>query len=320
MILNLVQVTLYVVGLITSLALLTRVFRWVWLYFLRTSSLPKYLHGEPSTWALVTGGSDGIGKALAQELLASGFNVIIHGRNPTKLADVKKGFESLFPNRQIEIVIADAGATGSEAEVVKAVGDRNLTVLVNNVGGTIPPNGHVGICYPLEQLDWQNLEANMYMNAHFPAQLTRLLLPLLKRNQPSLIINIGSFSSWLGVPSLSIYSGAKGFINSWSTALAAELRGSASSKDVEVLLFQTGEVVSGGYPVKEGLATPSSATYAKAMLHKVGCGRRGVCGWWVHSIQQFVIGSLPDSMLVKILLDNDERLRTVGVERAKKLG
>lgn len=61
--------------------------RFVWMYFLRPSDIGKYLHG-PAPYALITGSSDGIGKAVARELYDQGFNIILHGRNEEKTRKV----------------------------------------------------------------------------------------------------------------------------------------------------------------------------------------------------------------------------------------
>ena len=64
-----------------------RLLDFVWFYCLRPSSAHRYIHG-PAPYALVTGASDGIGKAIAHELYDHGFNLILHGRNEEKLRKV----------------------------------------------------------------------------------------------------------------------------------------------------------------------------------------------------------------------------------------
>lgn len=68
--------------------------------YLRPSKVPRYLHtNSQPAWALVTGVSAGIGKAFAHSLAEAGFNVVIHGRNPSKLAVVLGELESRHPLR-----------------------------------------------------------------------------------------------------------------------------------------------------------------------------------------------------------------------------
>lgn len=89
-----------VVGAITLIKLVYDASFILWLYFLRPSQLHKYRDSELSSWALVTGASDGIGLELARELLAQGFNVLVHGRNETKLEGVKRSLWSSIRNVQ----------------------------------------------------------------------------------------------------------------------------------------------------------------------------------------------------------------------------
>ena len=68
-----------------------------WFY---SSGLPKYLRKTPdggASWALVTGASDGIGRALSSEVAARGFNVLIHGRNESKLSNVREELAAVYP-------------------------------------------------------------------------------------------------------------------------------------------------------------------------------------------------------------------------------
>ncbi|KAJ7207062.1 putative short chain dehydrogenase/reductase [Mycena pura] len=295
-----VLLSVLVVGFVTSAVLLTRFGVWVWCYILRPSSLPRYLHGETTPWALVTGASDGIGKGFAKELLAAGFNVILHGRNPTKLANLKREFAARYPNREIDIAVADVSAAGSERAVVKVVGDRRLTVLVNNVGGH--PGGRADY-RSLEDFGGEDLDLNINMNARFPAQLTRQLIPVLRKNQPSLIINIGSLGAVSAPPYLTIYSGTKAFNKAFSYSLCAELRHDPSTKDIEVLFIQVGEVVSNTYLLSESLVSPSAERFAKAALNRVGCGYLGAAGWIVHSMQEFAFGWTPEFLAIKTVTD-----------------
>ncbi|KAL8377652.1 hypothetical protein RB595_008374 [Gaeumannomyces hyphopodioides] len=111
------------IGLLTALYWVCRVASFG-LAFARPSRLSRYLHhgGGPVSesgsggddgqqqrppWALVTGASDGIGKHLAAELADFGFNVVLHGRNPEKLAKVEETLADRFPSREFRVIVAD---------------------------------------------------------------------------------------------------------------------------------------------------------------------------------------------------------------------
>ena len=96
------------IGTLTAVHLLYRLLRFIHLYFIQQSKLPRYLHSGENTYALVTGASDGIGVELARQLLAKGFNVILHGRNPEKLSRIQQDLSKQFPNRRAVVIAATA--------------------------------------------------------------------------------------------------------------------------------------------------------------------------------------------------------------------
>ena len=76
------------IGFLFCLHHLRNILDFIWFYFLRpTDTHKRYLTG-PHPHALITGATDGIGKALAKELYYKGFNLIIHGRNEGKILSV----------------------------------------------------------------------------------------------------------------------------------------------------------------------------------------------------------------------------------------
>lgn len=123
--------------------------QWLWsfllLHVLHRSTIASYLspnRTSPQNCALVTGASDGIGLGFAQELLVSGFNVILHGRNPIKLRKVQAQLQQQHPDCDIKIWIVDASDQPSWADPSSSLlatlieSKIVLKVLVNNVGGS----------------------------------------------------------------------------------------------------------------------------------------------------------------------------------------
>ncbi len=165
-----------------------------------------------------------------------GFNIILHGRNPIKLENARKSLLAEYPEREVRIVVADASASGLKLLenvkwIVERIKDVHLTVLVNNVGG--PPPKTESLYKNFAEYGSEEIDGYIAMNVGFTTHITRSILPLLlSHGKPSLIINIGSMSD-IGMPRLSMYSGTKAFLMSWTTAVAIELRG--EGKDVEVL-------------------------------------------------------------------------------------
>ncbi|MCJ1237030.1 hypothetical protein MMC14_005014 [Varicellaria rhodocarpa] len=125
------------IGLLTTIYVFFKLSEFVYLHFLRSTSISRYQH-KPGVWALVTGTSDGIGYAFAEELSQRGFNIILHGRNPTKLNNVKADLNRFFPRIKIRTFIADVTKDSITpiTDLVAEINELPLNVLVNNVGGT----------------------------------------------------------------------------------------------------------------------------------------------------------------------------------------
>ena len=130
----------YYIGLVACLAKLRAILDFVWFYFLRpTDRWEKYLQG-PLPYAVVTGATDGIGKATAQELYDKGFNLILHGRNEKKLKTVIEEIQSAKSKRtgefqDVRYFLEDASKPGINFEwIAQRFNELNVTILVNNVG------------------------------------------------------------------------------------------------------------------------------------------------------------------------------------------
>lgn len=133
--LSVVQI-LAVVGIVSLVLQLYRLLSFIWLYFLRPSTVHRYLHGPPA-YALVTGASDGIGKAIAAELYNQGFNLILHGRNEAKLLNVVDQIRGSARARDVKYFFADASDADHDFERILApFKDLNITVIVHNVGSS----------------------------------------------------------------------------------------------------------------------------------------------------------------------------------------
>lgn len=145
-----------VLAALTGILALPHLYRFssfVWIYFLIPSSIDNYRHGT-STYAIVTGATDGIGRATSAELLRNGFNLILHGRNEVKMQKVVAQLRAEVPGRpdaDIRYFIADASASGHDfPTLLEPFKDLQVTLVLNNVGGSdvIPPR-YVSCAYLL---------------------------------------------------------------------------------------------------------------------------------------------------------------------------
>lgn len=122
------------IGALISAGQLYRFWSFLWLYFLRPSSVQRYIYG-PAPYALITGASDGIGKEVAKELYKRGFNLILHGRSEAKVKRVVEEIKATG-SRDVKYFLASAEDPNVDFEkLVAPYKNLNITLLVNNVGG-----------------------------------------------------------------------------------------------------------------------------------------------------------------------------------------
>jgi 17beta-estradiol 17-dehydrogenase / very-long-chain 3-oxoacyl-CoA reductase len=267
------------------------------LTFLRPSRLHHYRHGiEP--WACVTGASDGIGLGTAQELASHGFNLILHGRNPTKLEAVKTSIQKLNPSISILIFLFDTNQyIHLESTTFPAlIKDKNLTILVNNIG------------IAFETTTAGEIDDQINTNLRFTTQLTHVALPTLKSHTPSTVITMGSTTA-MGMPWVSVYAGAKAYLRGWSRSMGMQMR--VERADVQFLMLDIVEVSTLANPMRENFLRPSPRAWARVALRQVGYGTRYVHGFWAHAIQRGFVNCLSDEVQDAVILPEITKRRAV---------
>lgn len=168
--------------------------------------------------ALITGGSDGIGLAIAESFLREGADILIVGRDARKLEAAHKYLAAANkdgPN--IETLSADLAASEGIDTVVRKVkkSGQPLDILVNNAG--------VAFLVPFDTVTEAQFAQSFALNVTAVFFLTQRLLPHLAANAS--VINISSYFANKMIPKRpsSLYSLSKGALNSLTKSLAFEL-------------------------------------------------------------------------------------------------
>lgn len=164
--------------------------------------------------ALVTGASSGIGMELCRLLVSRGADVLGTARRRDRLEDLARQLAG--SGGGFSYVAGDLTEPQDRGRLVEAARQRGrLDLLINNAG--------VGALGPFAQSDEACLRQLMEVNFFAPVELTRWLLPLLRRGHRPVICNIGSVLGHRGVPYKSEYCASKFALHGWSDALRAEL-------------------------------------------------------------------------------------------------
>jgi len=166
---------------------------------------------------LITGGSSGIGLAIAHALLAKSARLVITGRRADTLAKAVQ--ELQHTGSPIYSVSADvATPEGRTATIKQAVGLLGrLDILVNNAGGVRAGR--------LENTPEAELQAMIDVDLVAPILLTRAALPALRASGEAMIVNVASGIALIGVPFYATYAATKAGLARFGEALRRELKG-----------------------------------------------------------------------------------------------
>ena len=175
---------------------------------------------------LITGATDGIGLETAKMLIAQGHNVLLHGRNQEKLADVETELLSLESGGKIESYVADLSNLQEVEALAEGVVEKHdrIDVLINNAG----------VYKTASPLTQDGLDVRFVVNTIAPYLLTQKLLPLLGAS--GRVVNLSSAAqapvdlrALAGQTKLTddmaAYAQSKLAITMWSHTMALELKG-----------------------------------------------------------------------------------------------
>jgi short-subunit dehydrogenase len=240
LILEIIIVSLCVMGGLAILAIMAALIAFAIKYFIRRPyDLPKR-YGQ-RCMVVITGATEGIGKAFAMEFAAQGFKICLIARNAEKLKTVQA--EVLANSRlgavdvmTIEADFKDTDKQGLLDGVLLMLRDQDIGILINNVGmGTW--------CGPFEEQPLENIKDTIIVNTYVQSFLTRALIAQLSKRavegRRSAIINISSNSADIQTPGCSLYSGTKAYNDLFSRSLAEEYEGKIDILSVKPSLVKS---------------------------------------------------------------------------------
>lgn len=168
---------------------------------------------------LITGASDGIGKALAMHAASLGAQIILHGRNTRKLEAIYDEIEAMEGALRPSIAVLDlATATGDEYESLA----KSVEEAYGRLDGLMHNAAILGQRLSIEQYDPSEWQKVMHVNLTAPFVLTQLFLPILKKSADASIVYTSSGVARVGKAYWGAYSASKFGIESLSQMVAAE--------------------------------------------------------------------------------------------------
>nr|XP_039258388.1 very-long-chain 3-oxoacyl-CoA reductase-like [Styela clava] len=280
-----------------SLRLLWDIYSGVKLYFL--SNYPDFRqYGE---WSVITGATDGIGKATARVLAQRGQKIVLISRNLAKLQSTAKEIENDF---NVETKIVRVDFTHDESiyeEISSEIKDLDIGVLVNNMG--------ISYEHPEYFLQLPDLSATIMRmirgNIMSVVKMTEIVLPGMADRKRGIILNITSAAALKPTPMLALYSASKDFVNHFSKSIAYEYE-DQGIKIQSVMPFYVTTKLS---KIRaSSLLVPTPEVYAKSMLRGAGV-TKFTHGYWAHGLEGWIVRLLPNWVYAYIMLQKGEAIR-----------
>ncbi len=181
---------------------------------------------------VITGGSEGVGKATARLFANAGANLVLAARSKKNLEAVAEELRELTNVQIFAMDVRDNDACQNLLKKALFEFD-SVDILINNAG--FHARG------PLESVSADDLAAMVDVNLRGPIVLSRLALPYLKKSTSAAIVNVGSLAGRTPVPFSATYGATKAGLRSLTYALAEELRGT----NIKIALVSPGPIDTG---------------------------------------------------------------------------
>ncbi|NWX03485.1 HSDL1 protein, partial [Caloenas nicobarica] len=239
-------------------------------------------------WAVVTGSTDGIGKAYAEELAKRGVNIILISRNKEKLEVVSRNISETY-NVETDFIVADFSKGRESYPAIKeALKDREIGILVNNVGIFYPyPDYFANLS---EDVLWDMININI-ASANM---MVHIVLPGMVEKKKGAIVNLSSASCCQPTPMLTIYGASKTYLDYFSRALHYEYASQGIFvQSLTPFVIATKMAAHSSTASKTSFFVPSAEEYASHAISTLGLSTR-TTGYWKHAIK-FTLGEcLPE--------------------------
>jgi uncharacterized protein len=219
-------------------------------------------------WAVVTGASSGIGREFALELAARGLDLVLHGRDPTRLEAVACLIESSHGRRVLRIHADLAEPRGIES-VIETMAGVDVGLVIANAG--------LGVAQPFMERSTSGLEEVLAVNCRALLRLSQAAALQMQPRGGGGLVLVGSLVGFQGVPLMADYAASKAYVQALGEGLHLELRPAG----IDVLVTAPGPTRS-GFGERAGLhmgRAASASAVARRTLDALGRSCTVRPGW-----------------------------------------
>jgi len=279
---------------------------WFFVTFLRPAKDLKKL----GSWAVVTGATDGIGKAIARQLAKKGLNIVLISRTQSKLDTVQAEIEKEC-QVDVKTISIDYSAFDKDAQdkMMSVCGDLEIGVLVNNVG--------ISYSYPMwfDEVPLKRCEDILSINNHAMVAMTRLLVPNMLKRKKGTVVNLSSLGGSIPHQLMIVYGSSKAFVDNFTTNCQLEMGGKGLTFSSQIPMF----VVSNMSKIRRSsLTVPTADSYAKASVAAMGYSGT-ISPYWSHAITVGILNQLPWWLTSGVIMNMHKGIRKKAIRKAERL-
>ena len=254
--------------------------------------------GKSRPVALITGASGGIGAEMAREIAKDGYDLILVSRDQVQLEKVGSDLQNQLGIGWLAIAM-DLSAPSKVEVLIKTLEEKAITpeLIVNNAG--------YGVVGRVEKIDVEQQLGSVSLNVSVLTELSLKFLPQLLSKNRGGIINIGSVAGFFPGPYFSVYYATKAYVQSFTCAIAHELK----SSNVKICVICPGPTRT-GFQKRAGMTrsgvTRSGAAMTAEEVAKIGYagykkGRTVVVTGTLNRILVFLSQLVPASLFVRAI-------------------
>lgn len=171
---------------------------------------------SPESRALVTGASQGIGRAMARDLADMGHNLILVARREDVLQELAAELQEKY-GVVAEVYVCDLAEHNARRALIAHMAEREISILINSAG--------IASFGPFMKQSWDYELNQFHLNATACFELTRAALDQMVPRGSGAICNVGSLAGEMVIPNNATYIFTKSGLNKFTEALHYELRG-----------------------------------------------------------------------------------------------